>query len=97
MIRETTSHNDAPMLTTDQWHVLRARWTGESTTEPLYRRTIESEHEDNDAAANAARQIASGFGTEMEGRERLTRDQVLVRRPGYKSLRVARRAGTPSA
>lgn len=92
MIRETKNDKNTPMVTSDQWHVLRARWTGESSSVPLYKRTIESEHVDRDSAADAAREIASTFDTEMAGRTRETRDQILVRRPGYKSLKLAKRA-----
>ena len=94
MIRETTNHKNAHVLTSDHWHVLRARWTGDPSGEPLYRRTIESEHDDSASAADAARTIAASFGTEMEGRTRQTRDQVLVRRPGYRSLQIAKRTKT---
>jgi hypothetical protein len=91
MIRESKNHKNSRMLSSDRWHVLRARWTGESKTDPLYRRTIESEHEDRDSALTAARAVAAGFHVEMDSRTRETRDQVLVRRPGYKSLELARR------
>ena len=91
MIRETKNHRNSPVLTSDQWHVLRARWNGDSSGEPVYDRTIESEHEDSASAAKAGRKIAETFGNEMAGRTRETRDQVLVRRPGYRSLKTAKR------
>jgi hypothetical protein len=94
MIRETKNRKNAPVLTSDRWHVLRARWNGDTAGEPLYQRTIVSEHEDSAAAATAAREIVATFVSEMAGRTRETRDQVLVRRPGYKSLKIAKRAVT---
>ena len=93
MIREIKNHKDAVMLTSDHWHVLRAWWIGRDADDPLYRRTIESEHDDRDSATTAARGIAATFGAEMDGRSRGTRDQILVRRPGYKSLKIAKRVG----
>jgi len=91
MIRETKNHKNSLVLTSDRWHVLRARWNGDASGEPLYQRTIESEHEDSASAADAARTLVASFVTEMDGRTRETRDQVLVRRPGYRSLKIAKR------
>ena len=94
MIRETKNHKNSPVLTSDRWHVLRARWNGDRSGEPVYERTIESEHEDSTSAADAARSLVANFVTEMDGRTRETRDQVLVRRPGYRSLKTAKRTKT---
>jgi len=94
MIRETLNHKNSPVLTSDHWHVLRARWNGDRSGEPLYERTIESEHEDSTSATTAARTLVATFVTEMDGRSRETRDQVLVRRPGYRSLKTAKRTKT---
>jgi hypothetical protein len=93
MIREMLNRKNSPVLTSDHWHVLRARWTGDSSEEPLYQRTIVSEHDDSAAAAKAARAIVATFVAEMAGRKPETRDQVLVRRPGYKSLKIGKRKG----
>ena len=100
MIQETLNHRNHAILTSDCWHVLRARWMGESpegagkpSEEPLYQRTIVSEHEDRDSAVNAARGIVARFVEEMVGRTRETRDHVLVRRPGHKSLKISPRTG----
>ena len=96
MIREILNHKNSPVLTSDCWHVLRARWTGDASGEPLYQRTIVSEHEDSISATSAARTIVATFVAEMVGRKPETRDQVLVRRPGYKSLKIGKRTGTRS-
>jgi hypothetical protein len=94
VIRETVNHKNSPVLTSDHWHVIRARWNGDVSGEPVYQRTIESEHDDSASAATAARSIAAKFAAEMSGRTRETRDQVLVRRPGYRSLKTAKRTRT---
>lgn len=93
MIRETITPNNRVQVTSDHWHVLRARWTGNRSGSPLYERTIVSEHDDRSSAATAAREVVVAFQAEMSGRTRETRDQVLVRRPGRKSLKIGRRAG----
>ena len=64
MIRETKNHRNSPVLTSDHWHVLRARWNGDSSGEPLYQRTIESEHDDSASAADAARTLVATFVTD---------------------------------
>jgi hypothetical protein len=91
MIRETINRKSSPAVTSDQWHVLHARWSGDLEGEPRFLRSIVSEHADSAAAANAARKIVSLFTKEMVARPRETRDQILVRRPGYKSLKTAKR------
>ena len=92
MIRELMNRKNSALLTSDRWHVLRARWTGGARADATYERTIVSEHDDSDSAARAGRELLASFQGEMLGRERKTRDQVLVRRPGYRSLKVAKRA-----
>jgi hypothetical protein len=86
MIRETISPKNRILLTSDQWHVLHARWTGDE----LYERAIVSEHADRASATSAAREFAAAHRAEMTGRTRVTRDQLLVRRPGHKSLKIAK-------
>jgi hypothetical protein len=81
----------AAAVTSDQWHVVHARWSGEAADEPRFLRSIVSEHEDGSAALTAARKILSTLSEEMSSRPRETRDQILVRRPGYKSLKNAKR------
>lgn len=92
MIKDTVSQNKkSPALTSDRWHVVHARWSGESSDHPRFVRSIESEHADRAAAAIAAKDLASTLGAEMAARPRATRDQILVRRPGFKSLKNAKR------
>jgi len=91
MIHEVLSpKNHHPAITSDQWHVAHARWTGQHG-EPRFERTIVGEHVDRRSAAAAARTIVSDMAEEMTTRTRETRDQVFVRRPNFKSLKAARR------
>ena len=94
MIQEALNGKNHLVVTSDRWHVLHARWTKKRTSKPLYERAIISEHDDRESAANAARQLVASFQDEMVGRERETRDQALVRRPGFRSLKIAPRTGS---
>ena len=91
MIQETLSRNSNPALTSDRWHVLLARWSGKSRVDPLFTRSIVSEHDDRASAVTAAEEMLSSHSAEMAACPVATRDQILVRRPAYKSLVNARR------
>jgi hypothetical protein len=91
MIRETLSRRRSPALTSDRWHVVHARWSGDRSGEPRFLRTIVSEHEDRVAARSAARAVVDSIAGEMADRPQELRDQILVRRPGFKSLKSAKR------
>jgi hypothetical protein len=92
MIQELLNDKNHILLTSDRWHILRARWTGKLGATPLYVRAIVSEHDDKASAVQAGRELVSSFLAEMEGRTPETRDQALVRRPGYRSLKICHRA-----
>jgi hypothetical protein len=90
MIQETLSPKKHPAITSDKWHVVRARWTGRSGV-PRFERSIVAEHADRRSATVAARALVSDLADEMTGRARETRDQVFVRRPNFRSLKAANR------
>lgn len=91
MIQETLSTFNKPVLTSDHWHVVHARWAKDRSGEPLFARSIVSEHEDRGSATSAARELLASMAAEMAARPLARRDQVLVRKPAYKSLKSARR------
>jgi hypothetical protein len=95
MIRELLNRKNTPAVTSDHWHVVVARLSGEPSGKPSksprFERSIVSEHDDRASAVTAAREIVSTFVVEMAGRERSARDQVFVRKPKFKSLKTARR------
>jgi len=91
MIRDILNRKKNPAVTSDRWHVIHARWTGKSAEEPRFARSIVSEHEDRDAAVAAARKLVSRLRPQLAARSREDRDQVLVRRPHFKSLKNGRR------
>ena len=91
MIQETLSRNSNPAITSDRWHVILARWSGKSKADPRFTRSIVSEHDDHASAVSAARRMLTSRADEMAKTPVATRDQILVRRPAYKSLVSARR------
>ncbi len=91
MIREVLSSKKNPALTSDRWHVVHARWSEEAVGEECFVRSIVSEHEDSSSAVSAARAIKSSLAPGMAARPLAQRDQVFVHRPGYRTLKIARR------
>lgn len=91
MIRETVSRRNNEALTSDRWHVVHARWNGAERGQPRFDRSIVSEHDDSDDAVVAARKIKSRLASELASRQAARRDQIFVRRPGFKSLKVSKR------
>lgn len=91
MIRETHTRKRRPALTSDRWHVVHARWTGEREGAPSFVRTIVGEHDDRASAAQDAREMVSRLAPEMLTRPPAQRDQLFVRKPGFRSLKVSGR------
>ncbi len=91
MIREILDDNKNPAVTSDLWHVIHARWSGDTSGEPRFVRSIVSEHEDSKAAVSAARSVKANLQSAMANRTRETRDQVFVRRPSSLSKKIAKR------
>jgi hypothetical protein len=90
MIRETSNSKNTPAVTSDHWHVVRAALSGETSGAPRFARSIVSEHEDRAAAVVAARQIVSSIAPQMAARDPNERDQIFVRKPQFKSLKLAK-------
>ncbi len=91
MIRETISRRNHAAVTSDHWHVVRARLSAEPSDDSRYVRSIVSEHDNRVAAVTAARQIFRSLAPEMADRPRDVRDQIFVRKPDFKSLKLAKR------
>lgn len=91
MIRDTLHKNQSAALTSTEWHVVHARWNGSEDGAPVFDRTIVSEHPDRGAARTAARSLGMSISESMKQRPLERRDQVLVRRPEFCSLKQARR------
>ena len=91
MIQETQSRRRNAAITSDQWHVVRARWSGEIDAAPRFDRSVVSEHADRESAVESARTLMTGLRGEQAHLPPQNRDQVFVRGPGYKSLKTAGR------
>lgn len=91
MIQETLTKKNRPAITSDQWHVIRARWSEDSSGAPRFERSIVSEHDDRAAARAAAHAVHQTILADMPDQPRPKRDHVIVRRPAYKSLKTANR------
>lgn len=91
MIFETNTARGRPAITSDQWHVVRARRHAGTAAPRAYDREVVSEHPDRQSAADAARGCVAAIAHEMPDRPRAERDQVFVRRPRFNSLKQAAR------
>lgn len=91
MIKDTLSRHKRPALTSDRWHVVHARWSGNVKGEPRFERSITSEHEDRDSATEAARKLQTELGADIARRPASSSDQIFVRRPNFSSLKAAPR------
>lgn len=90
MIRDILTSESEPAVTSDRWHVVLARWSG-APGEPVFERSIVSEHDDSSAAVHAARELKTSLVAGMASRPKYARDQVIVRRPSSESLKSAGR------
>jgi hypothetical protein len=91
MIQATVTKQKSPAITSDQWHVVHARWTSTPSDDPRFERMIVSEHESSTAAVASARALFSSLQSILTTRPFGERDQVFVRKPGYRSLKNATR------
>jgi hypothetical protein len=91
MIQEAFNRKNEPAITSSQWHVVHARWSGDPNGRPRFVRSIVSEHPDQASAVAAGKSLLASLVTELGDRSDSTRDQILVRKPAYKSLKTARR------
>jgi hypothetical protein len=91
VITESLNRNQRPALSSNLWHVVHARWLGNESGEPRFERSIVSEHEDRESAIESAKRFGKTHTPEMSNRPATVRDQILVRRPDFRSLKVTRR------
>ena len=91
MIQETLSNKQRPALTSDRWHVVHARWSRTHSGQSTFLRSIVSEHEDRASAVRGARELVERLAAEMAVRPLSERDQLFVRKPGFRSLKTSGR------
>lgn len=90
MIKELLNAEHELAVTSDQWHVIHARWSG-APGPARFVLSIVSEHADSASAVQAARDFKSSLTPGMATRSKETRDQVIVRRPAAESPKNASR------
>lgn len=91
MIQDTLSSKQRPAITSNRWHVVHARWSGERSAQPSFLRSIVSEHDDQEGALKGARELQTKLAPEMSARPLAERDQLFVRKPGFRSLKTSGR------
>jgi hypothetical protein len=76
-------------ITSDQWHIVQSRLLHPGEPRPFVR-SVHSEHGDRLACRKAARALRAQLAKEWGAVPEDERDEVFVRRPGYKSLKAAK-------
>ena len=89
MITNALTKRGNPATTSDQWHVVHAKWCGKRANHPPFARKVVSEHPSRENAVDAAKQLAATLDPIRSKRPISERDQVLVRPPKFRSLKFA--------
>ena len=89
MITEVQTAKGSAAITSDRWHLVHSRWLGTGGRRPFVR-SIYSEHDDQAACRDAAKELRRKLASESAGVPPTERDEVLVRRPHFKSLKRAK-------
>ncbi len=89
MIRSATTLKGSKAITSDQWHVVHSRFTVRGGRQSFVR-AVSSEHPNRAECVQAARALRARLAAEHPGLPALERDEVLVRRPDFKSLERTR-------
>jgi hypothetical protein len=84
---KTSKGKDA--ITSDRWHVVHSRFVTDKAP-VLFLRSISSEHDDRATCVAAARTLLVRVRRDCKGVPVAERDQVFVRRPGFKSFKAAK-------
>jgi hypothetical protein len=90
MITTVETRKGTEAITSDRWHVVHARFVGAQADLP-FARSVSSEHDDRKSCVRAARALRAKVRKEAGTVPVAEQDQVFVRRPGFKSLKAARR------
>jgi hypothetical protein len=89
MISEVQTSKGSRAITSDGWHVVHGRCTREKG-KTWFVRAVSSEHENREECVRAARALRRKLAADHADRPAAERDEVLVRRPNFKSLERAR-------
>jgi hypothetical protein len=87
MITDALTRRGNPATTSDQWHVVHAKWCGKRASHPPFARKVVSEHANREAAVVAAKRLAAKLDPVRTTMPAAERDQILVRPPLFRSLK----------
>ena len=90
MISTVDTRKGTAALTSDRWHVVHARFVGTQVRLPFVR-SISSEHDTRESCVQAARALVARVRGDAGEQPAEQRDQVFVRRPGFKTLKNSKR------
>jgi len=94
MISETVTRAGTPAITSDHWHVVHSRFRPKGEKSRPFEREIVSEHDNRIGCRDAARALRARLDQESDA-PTAQRDQVFVRKPNFKSLKVTRHRTPP--
>jgi len=89
VISEVQTDSGGTAITSDHWHIVHARYVFDGATRP-YLRSVHSEYEDRTACRHAARALRVHLIAQEKDVAPEKRDEVFVRKPNFKSLKIAR-------
>ena len=95
MISTVETRKRTEATTSDRWHVVHSHFVGRLATAPFLR-SISSEHDDRASCVAAARSLLTRVRNEAGEVSIADRDQVFVRRPGFKSIKSAKKRREPA-
>jgi hypothetical protein len=89
LITEVQISKGSAALTSDQWHVVHSRFTFPGARRPFLR-SIHSEWHDRASCRTAAKALRTQLRRGDEGVPESERDEVFVRKPNFKTLKLAK-------
>jgi len=95
VIQETSNRKNEPAITSNQWHVVHAKWSGDPNGKPLFLRSIVSEHDDQAAALGAREALAASLVAGMT--ERSMRRRIKSSFESRPTSRSRLRGGCPNS
>jgi hypothetical protein len=79
----------AEAITSDQWHLVHSRLLHPGERRPFVR-SVHSEHADRVACRKAAKALRVQLAKDWAAVPEDERDEIFVRKPGYKTLKAAK-------
>jgi hypothetical protein len=89
MITDVETTKGVAAITSDQWHVVHSRLVFAGSKRPFLR-SIHSEYPDRASCGKAAKVLLQRLTAESAEVPAPERDEVFVRKPNFKSLKLAK-------